>query len=188
VLLKRRKHPAGERISVPPVALQVQTPSSQLTLPGDREAVVGRSADSDIVVSHPRVSRRHVALTPSADGWVARDLSTNGIWHDGQRVETVRLGAGATTLRLGVADGPELTLTVDAPAEPDQAEPDQAEPDQAELETRLASGAEPRIPSPAGAPVPPAGLGRDRRPARRRQCRQRRRSRRREPRAGRRGG
>ncbi|ONH23209.1 FHA domain-containing protein [Pseudofrankia asymbiotica] len=143
---------------MPPVALRVSTPAGELTLPGDHPAVVGRSGDADVVVNHPKVSRRHVALEPSPEGWVARDLSTNGIWHDGQRVGAVRVSGDVTRLRLGGADGPELALTALVPAAAPPAAP--AEPDLDELETRLALGG---VPSPAAqrpgrgsAPVPPA--------------------------------
>jgi hypothetical protein len=147
---------------VPPVALRVQTSTTQLTLPGDRKVVVGRASDSDIVVSHPKVSRRHVALEPSPDGWTASDLSANGMWHDGQRVGSVPIGAEATRLRLGAVDGPELTLTALVPVEAAPA-PAPAEPDIDDAETRLAPNSGPlarptRKPAPAAEPTPvPSG-------------------------------
>jgi pSer/pThr/pTyr-binding forkhead associated (FHA) protein len=96
---------------VPLAALRVSTPDNDVTLPGDQPAVIGRSPESDVVVRHAKVSRRHVALEPTADGWTARDLSTNGIWHEGQRVGSVPIGRSPVRLRLGGAEGPELTLT-----------------------------------------------------------------------------
>lgn len=138
---------------MPPVALRVQTSTTQLTLPGDRKVVVGRASDSDIVVSHPKVSRRHVALEPSADGWTASDLSANGMWHEGQRVSSVPIGAEATRLRLGALDGPELTLTALVPVEAPPPAP--AEPDIDEAETRLAANSGP-LARPTGTPAPAA--------------------------------
>jgi len=140
---------------VPPVALRVTTPADELTLPGDRSVVVGRARDADIVVSHPKVSRRHVSLEPTPDGWVARDLSSNGMWHDGRQVGSVPVGSGVTRLHLGGVDGPELSLSALVPA---AAAP--AEPDLDEQETRLAPGTGPspaprsgRAPAPAAAPA-----------------------------------
>jgi len=148
------------RISVPVVALRVQTPTTELTLPGDRAAVVGRSAEVDIVVSHPKVSRRHVALEPHPTGWIARDLSTNGIWCEGRQVGSVPIGAETITLRLGAAEGPELALTALAAV---AAFP--AEPAADEAETRLAPGSGPiarpgQIPAGEAGHAPAGGLGR----------------------------
>ncbi|MBL7487247.1 FHA domain-containing protein [Frankia sp. AgB1.9] len=142
---------------MPLVALRVQTSTTQLTLPGDRKVVVGRASDSDIVVSHPKVSRRHVALEPSPDGWTASDLSANGLWHDGQRVTSVPVGTQPTRLRLGAVDGPELTLTAIVPVDVPPAAP--AEPDVDEAETRLAPASGPlarpgRVAAPAAQPAP----------------------------------
>jgi hypothetical protein len=120
---------------VPLAALRVSTPDNDVTLPGDRPAVIGRSPESDVVVRHAKVSRRHVALEPTADGWTARDLSTNGIWHEGQRVGSVLVGLAPVLLRLGGAEGPELTLTAVGAAAAAGAPVDD---DVEELETRLA--------------------------------------------------
>ncbi|OHV35664.1 MULTISPECIES: FHA domain-containing protein [Pseudofrankia] len=138
---------------MPPVALSVTTPAEQLTLPGDRPAVVGRARDADIVISNPKVSRRHVSLEPTPDGWVARDLSTNGMWHDGAQVGSVRVGGDVTRLRLGGADGPEVVLAALVPA----AAAPPAEPTLDELETRLAPS--------GGAPNPAQRAGRGATPA-----------------------
>jgi hypothetical protein len=93
------------------------------------------------------VSRRHVALDPTADGWIARDLSTNGIWHEGRAVKSVRVATTATRLRLGGAEGPEVTLTpLPAPADAAPA-PDDDE------QTRVSPSTGD---TPAPAPVPEA--------------------------------
>ncbi|MER6557923.1 FHA domain-containing protein [Streptomyces sp. NPDC001027] len=77
---------------------------------------VGRSADADIPLDDPDVSRLHCAVTLSADGRVTvADLgSTNGTALDGTRVQTrpVRLAPGAllrvgeSALRLAPPGGP----------------------------------------------------------------------------------
>ncbi|MGW7267283.1 FHA domain-containing protein [Streptomyces sp. NPDC054842] len=76
---------------------------------------IGRSADADVPLDDPDVSRLHCAVTVSADGRVAvADLgSTNGTTVDGARVgdRPVRFGPGAllrvgeSALRLAPATG-----------------------------------------------------------------------------------
>ncbi|MFE1249714.1 FHA domain-containing protein [Streptomyces sp. NPDC058735] len=80
------------------------------------EIRIGRSADADVSLDDPDVSRLHCAVTVSADGRVAvADLdSTNGTTLDGARVGSrpVRLAPGAllrigeSALRLAPAGGP----------------------------------------------------------------------------------
>ncbi|MBQ1092926.1 FHA domain-containing protein [Streptomyces sp. B93] len=79
------------------------------------EVRIGRSADADVPLDDPDVSRLHCAVTLSADGQVTvADLnSTNGTTLDGTRVTTrpVRFTPGAllrigeSTLRLAPAGG-----------------------------------------------------------------------------------
>ncbi|MGI5375853.1 FHA domain-containing protein [Streptomyces sp. CA-251387] len=80
------------------------------------EIRIGRSADADVPLDDPDVSRLHCAVTVSADGRVSvADLgSTNGTTLDGSGVTTrpVRFAPGAllrigeSTLRLAPAGGP----------------------------------------------------------------------------------
>ncbi|MEV4334341.1 FHA domain-containing protein [Streptomyces sp. NPDC049597] len=82
---------------------------------------VGRSADADVPLDDPDVSRLHCAVTIADDGRVTvADLgSTNGTTVDGASVDTrpVRLPTGAllrlgeSTLRLAVAPPPEPLRT-----------------------------------------------------------------------------
>jgi hypothetical protein len=77
---------------------------------------IGRSADADVPLDDPDVSRLHCAVTVAADGRVSvADLgSTNGTTVDGTRVGTrpVRFASGAllrigeSALRLTPAEGP----------------------------------------------------------------------------------
>ncbi|GAA3232275.1 hypothetical protein GCM10020256_47550 [Streptomyces thermocoprophilus] len=80
------------------------------------EVRVGRSADADVPLDDPDVSRLHCAVTLAADGRVTvADLgSTNGTVLDGTRVDgrPVRVGAGSllrigeSALRLAPPGGP----------------------------------------------------------------------------------
>ena len=77
---------------------------------------LGRDPGCEVVVDHPSVSWRHLALTPDrAGGWTVTDLgSTNGTTVDGDPVTgPTRLAPGAE-IGLG-ADGPRLRLQVPAP-------------------------------------------------------------------------
>jgi hypothetical protein len=77
---------------------------------------LGRDPDADVVVDHPSVSWRHLALAPdSSGGWTVTDLgSTNGTTVDDVPVTgPTRLAPGGV-VGLG-EDGPRLRLQVPAP-------------------------------------------------------------------------
>lgn len=63
--------------------------------------VFGREAGSDVVVAQPEVSRRHAAIMPTDQGYVLQDLSTNGVWVNGTRVQGSQLLARADVVRVG---------------------------------------------------------------------------------------
>ena len=56
----------------------------------ERPQVIGRTAECDIMVADPNVSRRHAEIWSTPDGVGLRDLgSTNGTLVNGRRIETV---------------------------------------------------------------------------------------------------
>ncbi len=127
--------------------IRVVTPSGEAELTAESNRVVGRGRDCDLVIPDARVSRRHLSLEPTPDGWVARDLSSNGMWRDNVRSGVVALTGGEVRIRLGAVDGPLVVLTPPPPAPV-------AEPDVEDQETMLAGvGAPARAPA---APVPHA--------------------------------
>src|SRR5205823_1193697 len=77
-------------------------------LVGPAGVTIGRSRQSDVVLSDPNVSRHHAEIRPRGGSWVLTDLgSTNGSRINGRRVEgseVIRTGdeieLGATTLRF----------------------------------------------------------------------------------------
>jgi hypothetical protein len=73
----------------------------------------GREAGSDVVVAQPEVSRRHASITPTAEGYVLKDHSTNGIWVNGTRVQGSQLLARADVVRVGTE---EFRFYADVPA------------------------------------------------------------------------
>ncbi len=61
----------------------------------------GREAGSDVVVAQPEVSRRHATIGPTENGYVLQDLSTNGVWVNGTRVQGPLVLARADVVRVG---------------------------------------------------------------------------------------
>ena len=66
---------AAASSGTPAGILTVHGAGEQISLPPDRPFVVGRAIACDLVVNDGRVSRRHLMLEPSPDGWTAIDIS-----------------------------------------------------------------------------------------------------------------
>jgi pSer/pThr/pTyr-binding forkhead associated (FHA) protein len=84
-------------------------PKAGLELPlGTEPLTIGRSSESGLVIRDDYTSSHHARLMLWGDQWMVQDLdSTNGTWHDGERVANpvpVIIGApikvGATTFEL----------------------------------------------------------------------------------------
>ena len=62
-------------------------PARALLLPSDRQILVGRDSDCDVVIEDDRISRRHAVLACGESGWSVTDLaSKNGTLVDGTHV------------------------------------------------------------------------------------------------------
>ena len=86
--------------------------------------VIGRDASSDVVVAQNEVSRRHAEIVPEEQGYFVRDLSTNGVFVNGERVQQTLLLSRADVVRIG---SEEFRFYADlAPASPKQVVPDKA--------------------------------------------------------------
>ncbi len=93
--------------------------------------VFGRDAACDVVVAQNEVSRRHAEIAPTEQGYVVRDMSANGVFVNGDRVQGSHRLARADVVRIGgeefrfyadvLAAGP--TPVVSLPATPSPAEP-----------------------------------------------------------------
>lgn len=84
-------------------------PKAGLEVPiGSEPVTIGRSSESGLVIRDDYTSSHHARLLLWGEQWMIQDLdSTNGTWHDGERVTTpvpVIVGAtikvGATTFEL----------------------------------------------------------------------------------------
>ncbi len=61
----------------------------------DREIVVGRSSELDMVLVEDMVSRKHAKISATADNILIQDLgSTNGTFVNGEKIKKVRLKEG----------------------------------------------------------------------------------------------
>ncbi|MDJ1114042.1 FHA domain-containing protein FhaB/FipA [Microbacterium dauci] len=75
---------------------------------GDEPLTIGRSSESGLVIRDDYTSSHHARLVLWGEQWMVQDLdSTNGTWHDGERVASpvpIIVGApikvGATTFEL----------------------------------------------------------------------------------------
>jgi pSer/pThr/pTyr-binding forkhead associated (FHA) protein len=67
----------------------------------DAGVTFGRDAGNDVVVAQNEVSRRHAGIAPAEGGYVLTDLSTNGVFVNGERVEGTKLLARADVIRIG---------------------------------------------------------------------------------------
>jgi membrane-bound lytic murein transglycosylase D len=105
---------AGEHTRPPEKALTVQLPDGR-SLRFDAPFYIGRDRDCEVRIDEQRISRRHAEASRQHGRWLIRDLqSSNGLFVDGQRVETALIGDGLV-VSLG-SDGPTLTFTPETSA------------------------------------------------------------------------
>ena len=67
-------------------------------------ATIGRDAGCDVVVASGDVSRRHAELAPAAGGYLLRDLSTNGVCVNDERIDGPRYLGRGDVLRVGAEE------------------------------------------------------------------------------------
>jgi pSer/pThr/pTyr-binding forkhead associated (FHA) protein len=67
----------------------------------DEGLVIGRDAGCDVVVPRNEVSRRHAELAATEDGYVVRDMSSNGVYVNGERIQGSHRLARADVIRVG---------------------------------------------------------------------------------------
>ena len=70
----------------------------------DTGLLLGRDASCDVVVAQNEVSRRHAEIAPGERGYVVRDMSANGVFVNGERVQGSRRLARSDVLRVGTEE------------------------------------------------------------------------------------
>jgi hypothetical protein len=107
-------------------SLTVVQEATQASAQYERDFTIGRDASCTLTIDSGLVSRIHARVVLRDGRWRVEDLdSTNGLYLDGERVDTVDLD-GPVTVRLG-ANGPRLHLR----PQPQAAAPQTASPSKA---------------------------------------------------------
>ena len=118
---------------------------------------VGRSESCDVVVSDQRVSRRHLVVRPTADGWRAQCAEGRSMLVNG-RAQTSATLTGTSRIQLIDEDGPLLVMTlgpVSAPGPgPDPGAAPGAVPATATVPSPVTAPGPTTVPSPVTAPGP----------------------------------
>jgi RsiW-degrading membrane proteinase PrsW (M82 family) len=101
--------------SQPDLLVQVLPDGAELRFRPGQQVMIGRDTDAQVLVVHPRASRRHAMLAMQQAGWVLTDQSSNGTFIDGRPIHQMTIYS-AVTVRVGDPDhGQEIRLTT-APA------------------------------------------------------------------------
>jgi pSer/pThr/pTyr-binding forkhead associated (FHA) protein len=66
--------------------------------------VFGRDASCDVVVGQSEVSRRHAEIASTESGYVVRDMSANGVFVNGERVQGSHRLARSDVVRIGTEE------------------------------------------------------------------------------------
>ena len=99
-LLEDRAPGAGKRTAGTGGRLVSLVDGREYTV-GPTGVTIGRDAGCDVVVPSPEVSRKHAELIPGADGYAVSDMSTNGVFVNGQRVKGAQTLARGDVIRVG---------------------------------------------------------------------------------------
>src|SRR5215469_7466207 len=90
-------------------SLQVTFNGRVFTFAADATVRVGRSAENDVVVNDPTVSRRHAQVSLEAAGWVWRNVGQAPTFVGGQPVAQFTVGQ-QSDVSLSAPQGPALHL------------------------------------------------------------------------------
>jgi pSer/pThr/pTyr-binding forkhead associated (FHA) protein len=147
----RRTHASGGRLVSLVDGREYAIPAEGL--------VIGRDASCDVVVPTAEVSRRHAQISPSNEGYVLKDTSTNGVFVNGERVSVTQTLGRGDIVRIGNEDFRFYAdLVVDAT--PPDVTPTPAEPTAAAEAARAAAAIRSASPvDQAAVPSVPGGGG-----------------------------
>jgi pSer/pThr/pTyr-binding forkhead associated (FHA) protein len=66
----------------------------------DAGLTIGRESGSGVVLAHKQVSRKHAVIMPTLRGYELKDLSSNGVFVNGNRINGTQLLARADMIRI----------------------------------------------------------------------------------------
>lgn len=138
------------------------TDGREYVVPDDGVSV-GREVGNDVVISSSEVSRKHAEIVPMPGGYHLNDLSTNGVFVNGTRVEQKQVLGRGDVIKIGpeefrfYADQAKAAPAAPmAPAAPAAAAAPPKPPEvKLNLESAIASAAVSPAPAPAPTQAPP---------------------------------
>nr|WP_256995647.1 FHA domain-containing protein [Halomicronema hongdechloris] len=96
---------------------------------------IGRSSDNDVILYSAVVSRHHVEIYRTRDGWEIKSLGTNGTYLEGKRITQVPVEDGIV-IRLArsgpniqIRTSPEQSSALKALLNRPRSQPPEADPD-----------------------------------------------------------
>lgn len=122
---------------------------------------IGREAGCEVVVPQSEVSRKHATIAPAENGYVLSDLSTNGVFVNGNRIQGTQVLARSDVVRIGTeefrfyADVAPTPKGAPTPAAQKPAVPSTPATPPASAPAAPAAAAPPSQPAPAPAPAAP---------------------------------
>ncbi len=106
---------------------------------GGRTYTVGRASEADIRLENPRVSRNHAVLQPHPAGWALVNHSSNGMFVNGHRVESVTITHPVTVVLGSASSGEALEIyPIVSPPRPPRPQPVAPPPQRRGGETTVA--------------------------------------------------
>lgn len=87
-----------------------KTPVQSWTFEEEKVVRIGRSVNNDVILYSAVVSRHHVELRQTKDGWEIRNTGTNGTYLAGQRIDSQPVKDGLV-IRLA-RSGPNIQINV----------------------------------------------------------------------------
>jgi ABC-type multidrug transport system ATPase subunit len=90
--------------------LELQVNGRSKVLDPSRPFVIGRGAEADLDIGHPTVSRRHLVLEASPQGWQVTDHSRNGTFLAGTRIDSLLVTQPLTLMLGNPVEGATLAL------------------------------------------------------------------------------
>ena len=128
---------------------------------------IGREVGNDVVISSSEVSRKHAEIVPMPGGYHLNDLSTNGVFVNGARIEQTQVLGRGDVLKIGpeefrfYADQAKAAPPPLPPSPPVAPAAPEVPDVRLDLQSAIASSAAPAAPptappAPAAAPPPKA--------------------------------